>query len=62
MQNVAKPTTGFASKTPGVIDPINPGPSGYTGYTGNPPPPDTSFMASMERLGNGTLKQWVWVN
>ncbi len=50
--NVAKPTTGFASKTPGVIDPLKPGLSG--GYAGNPPPPDTSFMASMERLGNGS--------
>ena len=58
MQNVAKPTTGFASKTPGVIDPTNPGASGgYTGYTGNPPPPDTSFMASMERLGGGPGKE-----
>ena len=50
--NVAKPTTGFASKTPGVIDPLKPELSG--GYAGNPPPPDTSFMASMERLGNGS--------
>ncbi len=50
--NVAKPTTGFASKTPGVIDPLKPGLSG--GYAGNPPPLDTSFMGSMERLGNGS--------
>jgi hypothetical protein len=53
--NVTNPTTGFASKTPGVIDPLKPELSG--GYAGNPPPPDTSFMASMERLGGGPGKE-----
>jgi hypothetical protein len=50
--NVTNPTTGFASKTPGVIDPLKPELSG--GYAGNPPPVDTSFSAGVKRLGEGS--------
>ena len=64
---VPNPTTGFASKTPGIIDPKNPQLSGgytpttfekaYTTPGGVIPESEKGFNAAMNRLGDGSTSK-----
>ena len=46
-------TTGLNNKVEGIIN----DPSKAGGYAGNPAPPDTSFSAGVERLGDGSMSK-----